>query len=584
MALNIDKEFELVTMYRENPAVAARDLLGIDLPVHQRMALKAMWSVPNVILIMSRGCGKTFIDAVFCVLRAMLYPGEKVGIISSSFRQSKFVFAEVEKIYEISPDFRAMCARKPTKMTDMCYLDLIPVGNKAASVIHALPIGDGGKIRGGRYYTVITDEAAQVPKQILNIVVRGMLATSKNPMENVRRREFQQKLLNDGEITKDQIKNKSHNRIILSTTAYFQYNHMWSRVESYMEALMEKKKKADEIVANGGELTDDTAVTFRGHPLNNGQIPYNLMMDNKRALLAFNCEDLPEGFLDANTIEEAKRESPTYEFLMEYYAYFPPDSEGFFPRSLIDKSQIHRSYTCAMSLSKTEGKVNIMAIDPARNGDNFAICILQVDMKERKVRVKRMFTYSKQPYPRMHMEIRRLYNEYNIAEIQMDSGGGGTTLRDLLADENSCPQGEPIILQRDFEEHEGRKGKRILQLAEFSRYEWLHDANHNLLLAFQNGSIELPVEKGALSSSENYEETTEEEEAYSEIKETIDELQNIVVKFTPTGRMHWDTPQKKQRKDRYSALLMGHDMANSYLDGLGQPQKLASGFWMGKDK
>jgi intein/homing endonuclease len=492
---------------------------------------------------------------------------------------SKFVFSEVEKMYDMSPDLRAMCTRRPVKMTDMCYLDFISTGNRPGSVIHALPLGDGGKIRGGRYYTVVGDEAAQIPKDILNVVVRGMLATAKNPMEQVRMLEMQAKLIKEGKLNPEDVKRTNHNRIVLSSTAYFQYNHLWARVQNYINLLTEKKKAMEEAIAKGLPITEEMKVYFRGGELNNGQIPFNIMSDHRRALIAFNCEDLPEGFMDQNTIDEARIESPHYEFMMEFFVYFPADSDGFFPRSLIDKAQNHRNYASAFSLPHQSGMVNIMGIDPARNGANFAIVIIQLNIKEKKARLKRMLTYNKQTYPHMHMEIRRLIKEYNIAEIAMDSGGGGTAIRDLLADEESCPLGHDVILQRDFDEHESRKGKRILSLVEFSRYEWLHDANHNLLLAFQNSSLEFPVEKGALISSDSYDETPEEEIAYMEIKQLIEELQNIITKFTPTGRMQWDTAHKKQRKDRYSALLIGYDMANSYLSSLNKPQQLASGFW-----
>lgn len=49
---------QLIEMYRDNPAAAARDLLGVDLAPHQRVILKAMWDCDNVIAILSRGSGK----------------------------------------------------------------------------------------------------------------------------------------------------------------------------------------------------------------------------------------------------------------------------------------------------------------------------------------------------------------------------------------------------------------------------------------------------------------------------------------------------------------------------------------------
>ncbi len=44
--------------------------------------------------------------------------------------------------------------------------------------------------------------------------------------------------------------------------------------------------------------------------------------------------------------------------------------------------------------------------------------------------------------------------------------------------------------------------------------------------------------------------------------------------------MHWDTPTKTMRKDRYSAILLGFDAANELLNTYNRPQKLCSGFWL----
>ena len=569
---------ELIMMYRKNPAAAARDLLNVELAPHQRVILKSMWECNNVILVLSRGGGKTFMDAVFAVLRALLYPGEKVGIFGPSYRQSKFVFAEVEKLYDMSPDLRDACAKKPIKGTDMCYLDFSPAENRPGSVIHALPLGDGGKIRGARYFTILADEVAQIPPEILDVVVRGMMATSKNPMESVRWLKQQKKMLAEGKI--DKIEKVHQNKLVMSSTAYYQYNHFWKRADGYQQLLLDKYEQGQKLKAQGKEIPDELKVEFRGHDLNNGQIAHNVMRDDDRALIAFNWKDFPEGFMNEESIQEAKREMPHYQHLMEYFAFFPPDSDGFFPRSALDKAQSHREFICEMRAShKSEDYLYIMGIDPARQGDNFAISILKVFPKRRKIKLVRVLTYHKKPFPFMHDEIRRLMKVYNISEIAMDSGGGGHAVRDLLADQKSCPFGESLILQRDFEEHIGKKGRRILQLSEFSKYDWVHDSNHNMLLALQEGSFEIACDKGSLVDCNDYNETLEEEDAYNEIERTLDEIQNIVVKTTPTGRMHWDTPQKRQKKDRYSAVLIGHDMAYSYIDNLLKPQGLASGFW-----
>lgn len=576
--LTDEKRIELINIYRNNPAAAARDLLGVDLAPHQRVMLKSMWDCNNVIVILTRGAGKTWCDAVFAVLRALLYPGEKVGIFSSSYRQAKFVFDEISKLYDISPVLRDSCEKKPTKMIDMCYLQFKSTGNKPGSVIHALPLGDGSTIRGARYFTIIGDEAAQIPREVLDVVVRGMMATSKNPMEQVKAMEEQKKLLAEGKI--DKIKKLHNNKIVLSSTAYYQYNHLWQRVKGYIDIIMEKAEKAAKMRKAGLPVPPDLEVELRGHDLNN-QIPFNIMKDENRALIAFNCEDMPDGFMNTESLEEAKREMPRYQYLMEYFGYFPPDSEGFFPMSLLDKSRKHGDFTCEFSFDHNKDKdwITIMGCDPARSGDNFAISIFKVNIKTEKIRLIRVLTYSKMTFPFMHLEIRRLRKLYDVSEIAIDSGGGGQTIRDLLADPKICPPGDDIILQRDFDEHRFKHGKRILRLVEFSRYEWLSDANNNLLLGLQNGMLQIAGEKGSLKNASDFDETPDEEAARREIDKTIEEMQNIIVTRTQTGRMHWDTPQKHQRKDRYSSVLIGYDQAYSYLDNINKPQSLVSGFW-----
>lgn len=518
----------------------------------------------------------TFIDAVFAVLRALLFPGEKVGIFGPSYRQSKFVFAEIEKIYDMSPVLRDCCEKRPTKMVDMCYLQFKSTNNRAGSVIHCLPLGDGSTIRGARYFTIICDEAAQVPREILDVVVRGMMATSKNPMEQVKALKEQKRLLKEGKIKK--IKKLHNNKIILSSTAYYQYNHFWERASRYIDEIMDEVEDVKKQKYRLGKIENDYGLVLKGHDLN-GQIPYNIMKDENRALIAFNWKDFPEGFMNEESIEEAKKDMPPYQHMMEYFAFFPPDSDGFFPMSYLDKARQHREFIPALSLKKESGYVNIMGIDPARSGDNFAIAIFRADLKERKIKLVRMLTYHKKPYPFMHLEIRRLMKLYNIDEIAMDSGGGGTTIRDLLADPSLCPPSESIILQRDFDEHRMKKGKKILRLVEFSRYEWVHNSNHNLLLGLHDGTLQIATDKGSLKEATDYNETPEEEESRIEIDNTITEIQNIVVTKTPSGRMHWDTPHKNQRKDRYSAVLIGYDMAYSYIENMNKPQKLAGGFW-----
>ena len=49
----------LVEFYRENPCIAAEDLLNTELPPTQRLMLEDMWSKNFCVITAGRGCGKT---------------------------------------------------------------------------------------------------------------------------------------------------------------------------------------------------------------------------------------------------------------------------------------------------------------------------------------------------------------------------------------------------------------------------------------------------------------------------------------------------------------------------------------------
>jgi len=291
---------QLVNFYRNNPVIAVYDLLGVDLAPIQRIVFRDMWFKNYVITVASRGYGKTFLLGVLAALSCLLYPGYRVGLIAPVFRQSKMIFSEIEKLYGRSTILREACEKRPTRGADTCYLRYKSVAGSGGSLIEALPLGDGSKIRGSRFYLIIIDELAQVPDKTLDMVVRPMGATTLEPMENVRRLEQERKLIQLGLATEDDFEGKSVNKMIMTSSGYYKFNHMWRRMKDYWRQMDLEGKNSQYSV---------------------WQVPH---------------WDLPEGFLDENNIEEAKRVMSSLEYQMEYEAAMISDSEGFFKASLLE--------------------------------------------------------------------------------------------------------------------------------------------------------------------------------------------------------------------------------------------------------
>lgn len=93
-----EADAETIQFFRRNPAIASEMLLGIKLFDAQKWILQEMWNKNYVVLCCSRNFGKSFIGAVFLLLKAILYPNSAIYIVSSSGQQSKELFNKIEEI------------------------------------------------------------------------------------------------------------------------------------------------------------------------------------------------------------------------------------------------------------------------------------------------------------------------------------------------------------------------------------------------------------------------------------------------------------------------------------------------------
>lgn len=87
-----------IQFWRDNPCIAARDLLGIELFDAQKYMLQGMWNATQSVLCCSRDLGKSFLGAVFMILKALLYENQAIYIVSSVGNQSKETFTKIEEI------------------------------------------------------------------------------------------------------------------------------------------------------------------------------------------------------------------------------------------------------------------------------------------------------------------------------------------------------------------------------------------------------------------------------------------------------------------------------------------------------
>ncbi len=500
---------ELLEFYRQYPEIAADDLLNVKLSGIQKVVLRSMWFRDYVMAIMCRGSGKTFINAVFACLKAMLYPGHRVGLLAPTFRQSKFMFEECVKLYQRSPIMRDACERRPTTQSDNCYIKFKAVGIKNPSMIQAIPLGDGTKIRGSRFYTILCDEFPHIPEEIFNMVIRPMAATVADPMENVEKVQRQKELLEKGLITQAEIDEDTvTNQIIITSSGYFTFNHMYKLYQAYRAEVKSGNTKY---------------AVYR--------VPYWL---------------LPDGFLDKQAVEAAKREMSSLEFRMEYEAAFIPDTDAFYRASLLE--------SCSKTSFTTQvvgeaGKSYCLGIDPARTEDSFAIAVAEMGTPAKIVHAMELQGES---FVHAAQIVDELCDAFNVQSIYMDAGGGGLAIKDILAENPRGHRAGPI-LDPDDELHQLKSGRHILTMCNFGT-DFISESNFAALRLLEHRDLLFPV----VPTSDNP--TPAAEESWEVIQAMKNQMLMIELSETPTGKHHFDVPKgeghAKQKKDLYTAFML----------------------------
>jgi hypothetical protein len=162
-----------------------KHIFNIELAPFQMVILKELWYRKYPMLIAARGGSKSFMLAIYAMLKSLLHQGSKVIVVGAAFRQAKVIFEYCEHIWQNAPMLRDMVGagdrNGPRRDVDRCTMTV------GESVIIALPLGDGQKIRGQRANVIIADEFATIPKIIYDKVVSGFASVNASPMEAVRR-------------------------------------------------------------------------------------------------------------------------------------------------------------------------------------------------------------------------------------------------------------------------------------------------------------------------------------------------------------------------------------------------------------
>jgi hypothetical protein len=579
----------LVDYLRTNDSIwlVSKYILNIDLPPYQLAVLRKFWDRPFCLFVASRGASKSFLLAVYSVLRLLLHQGCKICVVGASLRQSLVIFNYIMQIWNKAPVLRDIVGDSPKRDINMSYWQV------GLSRIVFLPLGDGETIRGQRANIIIADEFASINPVVFENVVRGFAAVKSDGVWSNIQQAYSKKMLQTSDSSKGEnakaleeissIPNLiENNQIIIAGSAVPEFNHFY-KYYSYYKDIIETKGSAKLLkeIHPDRDITDD--VNYKDYCIIH--LPYDA---------------LPPGLMDDGVLKQGKATMDPSIFMMEYGACFVKDTNGFIPASTIHKSTCPIKITdeivdFKVSLIGEKDDVHFMGIDPASEDDNFTVSIVAVRGPRRGIVYQ--WATNRKDFEQLKREkvlnddindyltycilhIRNLIRRFNPFLIGLDSGGGGLAIKEALKDKTKfIDENDVFILDMEDETSAELPGNPILKMIEFSDYGWRREAHWGIKSDISGSSLLFPSydhAEGLVAQFEaigmgKYYDTMED--AFYEIEQCKQECVRIRVEQTPNGLEKWDVPnvqtvssdgkKVKLKKDRFTSLMIANWLART---------------------
>ena len=278
-----------VSFYRQNIHRFAIDYLGIQLKPFQVVLLYMIERNLKSCLITSRGLGKSWLIALYCCCRAILYPGQKIIVSCETKEQSRNLIREkiVNELMNMSPNLRKEINPREIKIgTNESYVKF-----KNGSTITAINASEN--TRGKRAHILVVDEYVQIKNgfDTLTKILQPFLQVVRQPkyLQNPKYAHLQEE-----------------NKQIYASSAWYADHWSYDLYKDYVEKMLI------------GESSFACNLPY------NVALKYGLMTQTR----------LDEIMSDPNLSEEA--------FLMEYIAMFYDLGEGAYikPSDIINNRTI----------------------------------------------------------------------------------------------------------------------------------------------------------------------------------------------------------------------------------------------------
>lgn len=524
------------SFYRANPHRFVRDYLGINLKLFQIILLFAMNFNNYFMYLASRGQGKSFLSAIYCIVRATLYPETKIIVASGTLSQAREIIEKIDDMRKNSPNLHREISDIKTGSHDP------KVEFHNGSWIKVVAANDNARSK--RANLILVDEFRMVDLSVITKVLRKFLAAPRSP-----------KYLDKPEYKHLQERNKE----IYLSSCWLKSHWSFERMKSYSKSMMEGKQY------------------FVCH------LPYQLAI--KEGLL------MKEQVLD----EMSESDFDTVAWLMEMEALWFGESEKAYFKfddlyknrklgkanypldilNLINDKSFHTD-------KKIKGEIRLLTADIATmtGNQNDASAFFLLKLIPTKNGYERQYSYAESieggHTGDQALRIRQLFYDFDCDYIVLDTQNAGIGVYDQLTtpqmDNERGTEYEPLSCVNDTRMQE----RCVYPDAPKVVYSIRATPQMNSEIAvtfkdsFKRGKIKLlvPENEGGefLGNNKSYKKFPEEIKLdlrmpYIQTTLLVNEMMNLESERTDSGLIKLKE-QGSGRKDRYSSASYGNYIAS----------------------
>lgn len=531
------------SFYRANPHRFIRDYFGLELKLFQVILIYMMFHSNIVYFIASRGLGKSYLTAVYCITRSVLYPRTKTAIISATRNQAKMIVTEkIQKELMLYPNVAREIKDIKTSggNTDVFFHN--------GSTITVVPNNDNA--RGIRANLLIADEAILLKAENYEKIFRPFLNVSRMP----------------GFKNKPEYKDYpvEPNVEVILTSAHYKSNWVYEKWKSSANQMF--KGNEDYFAVNLG---------------------YELSMEEGL---------LPEKFIKQVMAED---DFDPIGFSMEYEAMFYGSSEkAYFKLEDLQKCRVtkkpfvifdegtlssgNKTKLNKFKIPKMTGERRILSADIAVSGgdanDNsiFTMTRLIPDGEEYKRQVVNIISMNGGTGASQALTIKRLFYDFEADYVALDCLGVGIAVHDELIkvtrDDERDIEYEPWKVYNDDALADRAPSNALpIIFAIKGNLELNHEIAIKMRTAIENGKIELLINdiegRDYMEDKFDFDSKSSSTDMqarmlapFLQTSALINEMVNLEYDLL-NGKIRLKE-RGKMRKDRYSSLAYGNLLAS----------------------